>query len=338
MRRPPAVARVLRTVTQTIRRHEMVRPGDLVLVSVSGGPDSVCLLYSLWFLRRLLQIRLAVFHLDHRLRPGSPADAVYVRRLAARLGLPCHLRVADGAPPPGSSVEAWARDQRIAHRAEVAREIGSGRVAEGHTLDDDAETLLIGLIRGGGMEALDGIAPVSGLEIQPLIEVRRSDVEAFCRALRLRPRLDPTNEDPRFLRNAIRLGVIPEIERAVGRDVREPLARTAGLLRADQAELMRLVVDAWADVVDGGWRPDVSDGLALRAEPLARLSDPIAGRLIGQAIFRFGIPATRADVRSVADLARGRPGRRCDLSGGLKARREREYVRLSLPRTRSGRA
>ena len=95
-RRPPAVARVLERVTKTAREHEMFAPGDLVLVSCSGGPDSVCLLYSLWHLRRLFKIRLAVFHFDHKLRPDSAKDAAYVRRLAERLKLPFHLRTADG--------------------------------------------------------------------------------------------------------------------------------------------------------------------------------------------------------------------------------------------------
>ena len=89
-RRPPAVARVLERVTKTAREHEKFEPGDLVLVSCSGGPDSVCLLYSLWHLRRLFRIRLAVFHFDHRLRPDSAKDAAYVRTLAGRLSDTMH--------------------------------------------------------------------------------------------------------------------------------------------------------------------------------------------------------------------------------------------------------
>src|SRR5262245_7945426 len=97
-RRPPAVARVLTQVTATMRAHEMVAPGDLVLVAVSGGPDSVCLLHALHDLRRLLRIRLAVYHFDHRLRGDSAADAAYVGRLAERLGVPVHVRAAEGSP------------------------------------------------------------------------------------------------------------------------------------------------------------------------------------------------------------------------------------------------
>ena len=108
MRRPPAIARVLERVTSTAREHEMFLPGRTVLVCVSGGPDSVCLLESLVRLRRLFRIRLEVFHLDHRLRADSAADAGYVRRLATRHRLPLHLAVADGSPSKGESIEAWA--------------------------------------------------------------------------------------------------------------------------------------------------------------------------------------------------------------------------------------
>jgi tRNA(Ile)-lysidine synthase len=228
---PPAVARVLERVTATARRYEMFLPGQTVLVSVSGGPDSVCLLNSLHGLRRLFRIDLQVFHLDHRLRRDSGKDAEYVRRLAGRLKVPFHLRVCEFDPKDGESIEAWGRTMRMFYSAEVRREIGSERLAEGHTLDDQAETVLISLIRGGGLDALGGIEPALGGEVQPLIDVRRSEVEAFCRALRLRPRRDPTNQDTRLLRNAVRLKVLPAIERSVGRDVRATRARTAATNR-----------------------------------------------------------------------------------------------------------
>ena len=111
-RRPPAVARVLERVTATVREHGLLQPDEAVLVCVSGGPDSVCLLESLVRLRRLLRVRLEVFHFDHRLRSGSSVDAAYVRRLAARHRLPFHVRAAQDAPSEGSSVEAWATTRR----------------------------------------------------------------------------------------------------------------------------------------------------------------------------------------------------------------------------------
>lgn len=323
-RRPPAVARVLERVTAAARAHEMFLPGQTILVAVSGGPDSVCLLYSLHHLRRLLKVRLEVFHLDHELRSGSGADAAYVRRVADRLHVPFHLRMAGSAPSKGESVEAWARTVRIRNAAEVCREVGAERIAEGHTLDDQAETVLIALLRGGGLEALAGIEPVLGREVQPLLDTRRAEVEAFCGALHLRPRRDPSNLDTRLLRNAVRLEVIPAIERAVGRDVRATLARTAGVLRRDEREL-RLQASAAIDVLVEETPSGVDiDAIGLLGQPIA-----IASRVVRTAIYRMGVVPTEEAIASILDLASGRPGRRRDLPDGLKVVRNKEYLSLS---------
>jgi tRNA(Ile)-lysidine synthase len=311
----------------------MFLPGQTVLVAVSGGPDSVCLLESLVRLRRLFKIRLEVFHFDHRLRQGSGLDAAYVRRLAARHNLPFHLRAATSSPPKGASVEAWARDRRHFAIAEVTRESGVARTAIGHTMDDQAETVLMGLVTGSGIQGMSGIAPVTGTWVNPLIEVTREEVETFCRSLHLRPRTDPTNADTRFLRNAVRLRGLPTLERAVGRSLREPLVRTAAGLREDADELMRQTFVVLDDVVD-----ETPDGAELLAARLLDLPRAIAGRVVAHAVYRCGVPCSRADVVAVLDLAAGRPGRRRDLSSGLKARRDRGYVRLARPSPGDGEA
>ena len=326
MKRPPAVARVLERVTATVREHEMFLPGQTVLVAVSGGPDSVCLLYSLCHLRRLFRIKLEVFHLDHRLRPGSARDAGYVRRLAGRLRLPFHLRVAGSAPGKGESIEAWARAMRMRHAGEVALDVGAERIAEGHTLDDQAETLLIALVRGGGLDALGGIAPVLGREVQPLIDVTRDEVEAFCRALHLRPREDETNRDTRLLRNAVRSKVIPSIERAVGRDVKATFARTTDLIRRDERELRRQAHAAAEELME-----ETVSEVRLAAAGLTRLPPAISSRVVRHAIYFAGAVPTEEGIDAVLDLALGRSGRRRDLQSGLKASRDREYVSLSRP-------
>ena len=323
-RRPPAVARVLERVTKTAREHEMFEPGDLVLVSCSGGPDSVCLLYSLWHLRRLFRIRLAVFHFDHRLRPDSAKDAAYVRTLAGRLGLPFHLRVAEDAPIKGESVEAWGFGARSRARAQVAEEIGAAKIARAQTLDDRAEWVLICLLAGAGPLGLAGPSPHHGPDVQPLFEVPREDVLAFCRALHLRPRYDPTNEDTSKLRAAIRHEVLPVMERVRRGGARKAIARTAEQVRMIEP-LIRQEVDARAvasDRWDGGFRFAVDRIHESRFAFIDRISLASEFRVMGHRV-------TEADVEAVIDLARGRSGRRRDLSGGLKAVRQKEYVRVS---------
>jgi tRNA(Ile)-lysidine synthase len=322
-RRPPAVARVLERVIAAAREHDMFTPGDRVLVAVSGGPDSTCLLYSLHMLRRLFKIKLEVFHFDHRLRPDSAKDAQYVRRMAAELGLPFHLRRAEDRPAKGQSVEAWARTARLLAAASVTTEGEFKRMAFGHTLDDRAETVVIAMVRGTGLDGLAGMTPVWGPMVRPLIDVRRDEVEAFCRAIRKRPRRDPTNDDLRLLRNAVRHRVIPAMEAATRRDVKGPLARTASLLQRDAEEL-----DHQAKRVLGRGNVDTNGSQLLALDSLVRRA-AISSRVVRLSILELGVLPSDEGIEAVLDLASGRPGRRRDLPGGLIAVREKEYVRLS---------
>jgi len=323
MRRPPAVARVLERALATARDHRMFLPQQTVVVAVSGGPDSVCLLETLVRLRRLLRYRLEAAYVDHGLRGDSAGDAAYVRRLAERNGLSFHVRQASGSPPSGASVEAWAREQRLVALAEVARDVDASRIALGHTRDDQAETVVMNLVTGSGLAGLAGIAPVAGPYVNPLLEVRRDEVEAFCRALHLRPRRDPMNDDTRFLRVAIRVQGLPALERAAGRALIDPIARTAEGLREDAEELRRQAVDAHERIVT-----PTPEGADLDAVALLDLPRAVGGRVVAQAVYGAGAVCDRADVGAVYDLAAGRPGRRRDLSDGVKARRGRHSVHL----------
>jgi tRNA(Ile)-lysidine synthase len=278
---------------------------------------------ALHHLRRLLKVRVAVFHFDHGLRPDARRDAAYTRQLADRLGLAFHHRAASGAPDPGMSVEAWARSERLRAAAETAAEIGADRLADGHTRDDQAETILLALIRGWGLDGMGGIDPVQGALIRPMLDVTRDEVEAFCRASHLRPRHDPMNDDTALLRNAIRLEVIPAIERATGRAVRDTFARTAGLLRLDAERLWQEAEALTSVLVTAA--PGTFD---VDAAALAALPRPMASRVARRGFQLARLPWTEEAIDAVVDLALGRAGRRRDLLLGLQARREREYVRV----------
>jgi tRNA(Ile)-lysidine synthase len=320
-RRPPQVARVIERVTRTAREHAMFSPGDLVLVWVSGGADSLCLLETLVRIRRLFRIRLAVFHLDHGLRPGSAADSAYVRRRAAALDLPCHVRSPARRPLPRESTERWARQERRAAAGRVAEEIGASRSALGHTMDDRAETVLLALVRGWGLDGLVGIEPVAGRMVRPLLDVRRDETVAACRSLGLRPRHDPSNADTTYLRNAIRHDVLPVLTAATTRDVVPTIARTAELLRADAAMLDELAVGLGASALVRD-----AQGWALRIDALADLAPPIASRVVRHALARIGVEWSASAIDGILDLAGGRSGRRIDLGDGWIARRARARV------------
>ncbi|HEX9300530.1 MAG TPA: tRNA lysidine(34) synthetase TilS [Actinomycetota bacterium] len=322
-RRPPAVARVLERITMTARTHGMFTPGDLVLLWVSGGPDSVCLLESLVRLRRLFRIRLAVFHMDHRLREGSAMDAAYVRRLAERHGLAFHLAVAVHRPGRSDSIEMWARFERAREAARVAREIGATRMADGHTLDDQAETILMGLVLGWGLEGMGGIAPVNGALVRPMLDVTREDVAALCRALHLRPRHDPTNADTTLLRNALRLDAIPAIERSTGREVKRTFARTADHLRRDATTLFAQADQHAKTLIEVHDR-----GFAIRARPLLDLPPALSSRVARRGFQRADLGWDHEAIDAVLDLAAGSPGRKRDLLLGIRARRTRTHVEV----------
>jgi tRNA(Ile)-lysidine synthase len=303
----------------------MFQPPGRVVVAVSGGPDSMCLLHSLVRLQRLFRIQVVGFHFDHRLREGS-GDPAYVQRQCSKLEVPFVLRQAHSRPRRGESVEAWARTARYEALSDVVEELGGGVAAVAHTADDQAETVLLALFKGGGLEALSGMRAVGRPIVRPLLDVTREETTAFCRALRLRPRQDPMNRDPRYPRVALRARVIPLIEQRLGRGVRQSLVRTAALLAADAEFLDALAEEATDPVVE---RTD--EGRLLRAAPLRGLPRPIAARIVRREMLALGCLPERAAIEAVLDLATGRPGRRADLPGGLSARREREYVRLSRP-------
>lgn len=303
----------------------MFEPGRPVVVGVSGGPDSLCLLHAMARLERLFRVEVVCFHFDHRLRAGSARDVAYVRRQARALGVPFALRTARDAPARGRSVEAWARTERYGAMRAVAEDVG-GVMAVAHTADDQAETVLIALLRGGGLEAVKGMEVVTRPLVRPLLEVTREETEAFCRSLGLRPRRDPMNQDRAMLRPAVRHDVLPLLADAARRDVRATLARTATLLADDAAYLDRLAREAAEAAVLRD-----REGVRVDAAALEALPRPIGRRVVRHVLYDLGVLPERAHVDAVLDLCAGPPGRRADLPRGLLARRARDYVHLFRP-------
>ena len=244
---------VVRQVAETVRSYQMLRPGENVLVAVSGGPDSVALLHVLRALAPELQIALAVAHLNHCLRGAdSDQDEEYVRQLCASWGLTCHVRrqdVAARAEQQGLSREEAGRVARYEFFAHLVQQPGFHRVALGHTATDRAETLVINLLRGTGLYGLAGIAPVRGPYVRPLINTTRDATVAYCNYFHLEPRCDETNlVATEALRNKVRLELLPQLAREYARDPVEMLLRVSQAAEAElawteplvQAEFARL--------------------------------------------------------------------------------------------------
>lgn len=218
-----------------LKEQALLSPGDRVIAAVSGGADSVAMLFALYLLRDELGITLEAAHFNHHLRGAeSDRDEAFVTDFCGRYCIPLHL--GSGRIVPGKKgLEAAARDARYAFLRRLP-----GKVATAHTADDNAETVLMRLIRGTGLKGLGAIAPVSGNVIRPMLTVTRDDVEAFLEEYALPHVEDSSNAEDDFLRNRIRHGILP-LMRTENPRIGENLSAMALLLRQDEACLQAMI-------------------------------------------------------------------------------------------------
>jgi tRNA(Ile)-lysidine synthase len=302
-----AVADVRKAVRESL---DQLPAGSLVLVACSGGPDSLALAAALSVEAPRGGRRGGAVVVDHGLQAGSADQAAQAATVCRQLGLNPVDVVAVSVDQDHLGPEGAARAARYAALDEAAERVGAVAVALGHTLDDQAETVLLGLSRGSGARSLAGMAAKRGLLVRPLLGVRRRTTVAACSALGLRPWQDPHNDDPRFARSRVRAELLPVIEDVLGPGVPEALARTASMLRADADAL-----DEWALMVS-----DTADVEALSGLPAA-----IRTRVIRRAAIAAGASAgalTAAHVASIDALVIDWHGQGpVSLPGGLEALR-----------------
>ncbi len=315
---------MLEKVREVVRRYRMFAPGERVLVAVSGGADSMALLHVLGGLREGWGLGLTVAHLDHGIRPDGAEDLALVRAAAERLGLPFLHENADvpaRARAEGRNVEEAARRVRREFLERAARGVGATKIALGHTRTDVAETVVLHLLRGAGPRGLRGILPVAPPYVRPLLLVSREETRAFCRAEGIPFRDDPTNEDRRLARNAVRLEVLPVLSRLNPR-AEEALARAGGLL-AEAEEVL-----TW---VAGLARAEVEGPQGLELEPLRRLPRAVQGLVVHRAAEEAGVVLERGHVEAVLGLVERGHGE-VHLPRGLVARAGSGVLKL-LPRS-----
>jgi len=261
---------VLAKVRQVIERCDLLAGGGTVVVGVSGGPDSLCLLHVLNRLRQLYGIELHVAHLDHRIRGAeSKEDAAFVARLAEEWGLPATVETRDVpqlARESKLAIEEAARQARYSFSAQVALAVGAKRIAVGHNADDQAETIVMHWLRGAGLAGLRGMLPQTDLGgmrleaawpdrpplelqvIRPLLETPRAEIEAYCQEHGLTPRFDHSNLDTTYYRNRLRHELIPYLE-SYNPNIREVLRRSAQVIGDDYDFLQARLERVWPAVV-----------------------------------------------------------------------------------------
>jgi tRNA(Ile)-lysidine synthase len=331
---------LLGSVRAYANRHGLLPGGAAVVVGVSGGADSLCLLHLLVRLAGERKLRLHVAHLDHGLRGSeSAADAEFVHDAAVAWDLPVSVeRLAPGAlDTPGLSLEEAARNARYAFLIRVARRSGAAIVAAGHNADDQAETVLMHFLRGSGVAGLRGMLPKTGLGdyrlagaaaeqgfgaetgpllVRPLLGVTRAEIDAYCLAHGLLPRYDATNADATYYRNRLRHELLPLLE-SYNPGIRGVLQRTAEVMAGDYEVLREGVEQAWNAVVLPAPRGEVHFNLiAWRALPLGQQ----------RAIIREAVARLRHHLRNInwthveraVWLAReGQTGQSATLAAGL---------------------
>jgi tRNA(Ile)-lysidine synthase len=302
----------------------LIPEGSSVLAAVSGGCDSVALLHLLVGHARGGRLRITVAHLDHALRRGSVADRRFVERLAAGLKLEC---VSDRRPVArlrrrDESPEEASRRVRRAFLIETSRRTGADRIATGHHLDDQAETILMRLARGAGPSALTGMAESGpGPFVRPLLDIERRELRDYLDRRGLSFREDPTNRDLRFDRNRVRSLVVPALAEAMNPRAARRLVDSVGRLREDAAYL-----DDLAGALYRGARRRLSGGkLQIPVRTLADSPAPLARRIARLALADAGSDPRRIAARHVAAVLRlvdGPSGKSVDLPRRLRATRK----------------
>jgi len=221
---------------ETIHKFKLIQRGDSIVVGVSGGPDSIALLHLLWSIRDEYNLKLHVVHLNHMLR-GKEAeeDAKYVEEFCGNLGIKSFIfsrDVSKYSKEKGITFEEGGRELRYKLFYEIAKKTNSNKIAIAQNSNDQAETVLMRLMRGSGLEGLAAINYIrDDMIIRPLLDITRSEIEGYCEANNLNPRIDKTNLESIYTRNKIRLELIPYIQKNFNPNIIETLCRTSNILR-----------------------------------------------------------------------------------------------------------
>ena len=310
-------------IRKTIERHALCPSGSSVLIGLSGGSDSVALLFLLRELAENGNFSIAgLAHLNHELRSTAPRDEAFCRELAARLNLRIVVKNEDVkgyARGRNLSVEDAARRIRYDFMEQAADVLGANRIAVGHTQDDQAETFLLKLIRGAGLTGLAGIHPRRGRVIRPLLDVARADLRSYLAERGERWIEDESNDDLENPRNRIRHVVLPELDCAASGPTRPAIARAAGLMREDAEWLDELATRRYTELV-----AEMPDGVTIEASALRAEPPPLRRRVLLKALRtaadgrEIGLDHVESAMAALAGTAGGAdiPGGRVELRRG----------------------
>ncbi len=317
---------MLEKIKETIRKYRLIQKNDKILLGVSGGPDSLALLLIFFKLKNNLSLDLHIAHMDHGLRKDSHSDALFVENWAKKFNLPfTAANLGSDSGKRGGSLEEFCREQRMDFFIRTARVIKADKVALGHNLDDQAETVLMRLLRGTGLYGLSGISvkrKIKGVTfIRPLLETSRDEIESFLKKNKIKPRIDSTNKKDIFFRNKIRHRLIPLLKKEYNQNILETLANSAESISYDYEFLDRVAKNTLK-----------KPGLRINLAKLLRLHPAILRIKIRQYIARLQGDTRRISfqhIKELEDLLNNRPdGSIVDLPKGIAIQKTRNTLRF----------
>jgi len=308
-----------RRVEEWINRQGLIEGGDTVLVALSGGADSICLIRILLELRDKLGIQVLAAHYNHCLRGAdSDRDEMFAREFCGQWGVPLTVGrgdVAQAASDTGQGIEETARRLRYAFLEETADYLNAHKIATAHNADDNAETVLLNLIRGASLRGLSGIPPRRGRIIRPLLSMERRAIEAYLAALDQPYAEDATNRDVYHRRNALRHTVLPLL-REKNPNLAGTILRQSESLRQDSRFLDELAAETFGRLRRG------EGEMILLIQELLDLDPALSGRVIALAVQAAGGETEQVHIRQVLDLIEGAcPSARISVGGGVVVRR-----------------
>lgn len=245
---------VRETILETIKKYDLIVPNDIVVVAVSGGPDSMCLLDNLVNLKEQFKIKkIVVAHLNHMIREESKDETEYVKKYCEDKNIECFIKfvnVIQKAEQEKIGVEEAGRKERYAFFDEIAKKTNANKIAIAHNCNDNAETVLMHLLRGSGIAGLTGIKPYrEGKFIRPIIKCKREEIEKYCNENNLNPKYDKSNNDNTYTRNKIRNELIPYIQKEFNPNIIETIDRLSELVSNEEKYMEKVTEKSFKDIV-----------------------------------------------------------------------------------------
>lgn len=310
---------MLNKIKKTIEKYNLINEDDKILVGVSGGPDSMTLLIIL----HSLGYNLCVAHINHGLRENAALDEEYVVNYCKDNNIPCfvkHIQLKEALN--GMTIEEAGRKARYDFFEEICIKEACTKIATAHNSNDNAETVIMNMIRGSGLTGLKGIEPRRGKIIRPLIEISRKDIEVFCEEKNINPRHDESNDETEYTRNKVRLELIPYIEKNINSNAINNINRMSRIILEEERFISSMVEDAYKKVIV---KENVGENLVCNLKNFNKLDIVIRKRLVLKLIIKVLGNAKDIEKVHVDDIIK-----LCENNVGGKFLTPNKYIKVSV--------